>query len=282
MNCWRVRGLPWSPRWELLVAQSGWCHFFLPWTLDFRLPLWGVSVCVYVRVCPCACVCAHTHTQSCSTLATPGTIADQAPLFMGLSRQEYWSRLPFPSPLFQFSFQRLHRDWEWNLFFSHDSHDGLCLPPAPLFATCFLLMNSRLHWPPSAHLMTSNYFQPCCISPSPETHTLSPSSYLSSNVSCERSLPWPGSIRHPLLVFLGPRPFTSFMAFITICPSIAYWIPCSSSAADHWNVSSVTKQLGVVCPVPSVISSVHKSIWQNQLLDKMCSSTNKWMKSPKG
>ena len=30
--------------------------------------------------------------------ATPWTIAHQAPLSMGLSRQEYWSGLPFPSP----------------------------------------------------------------------------------------------------------------------------------------------------------------------------------------
>ena len=30
--------------------------------------------------------------------ATPWTVAHQAPLFMGFSRQEYWSGLPFPSP----------------------------------------------------------------------------------------------------------------------------------------------------------------------------------------
>ena len=30
--------------------------------------------------------------------ATPWTAACQAPLFMGLFRQEYWSELPFPSP----------------------------------------------------------------------------------------------------------------------------------------------------------------------------------------
>ena len=29
---------------------------------------------------------------------TPWTVARQAPLSMGLSRQEYWSGLPFPSP----------------------------------------------------------------------------------------------------------------------------------------------------------------------------------------
>ena len=30
--------------------------------------------------------------------ATPQTVAHQAPLSMGFSRQEYWSGLPFPSP----------------------------------------------------------------------------------------------------------------------------------------------------------------------------------------
>ena len=30
--------------------------------------------------------------------ATPSTVARQAPLSMGFSRQEYWSGLPFPSP----------------------------------------------------------------------------------------------------------------------------------------------------------------------------------------
>ena len=36
--------------------------------------------------------------KSCPTLVTPWTIACQAPLFLGFSRQEYWSGLPFPSP----------------------------------------------------------------------------------------------------------------------------------------------------------------------------------------
>ena len=29
---------------------------------------------------------------------TPWTVAPQAPLSMGFTRQEYWSELPFPSP----------------------------------------------------------------------------------------------------------------------------------------------------------------------------------------
>ena len=35
--------------------------------------------------------------KSCLTLATPWTVACQAPLSVGFSRQEYWSGLPFPS-----------------------------------------------------------------------------------------------------------------------------------------------------------------------------------------
>ena len=35
--------------------------------------------------------------QLCLTLATPWTVACQAPLSMGFSRQEYWSGVPFPS-----------------------------------------------------------------------------------------------------------------------------------------------------------------------------------------
>ena len=34
----------------------------------------------------------------CQTLATLRTVARQAPLSMGLPRQEYWSGLSFPSP----------------------------------------------------------------------------------------------------------------------------------------------------------------------------------------
>ena len=39
-----------------------------------------------------------SHVQ---LFATPWTVAYQASLSMGFSRQEYWSGLPFPSPLVQ-------------------------------------------------------------------------------------------------------------------------------------------------------------------------------------
>ena len=37
-------------------------------------------------------------THSCLTRATPWTVALQAPMSMGFSRQEYYSGMPFPSP----------------------------------------------------------------------------------------------------------------------------------------------------------------------------------------
>ena len=46
-----------------------------------------------LRNCGCCLV-----AQSCLTLATPWTVACQAPLSMEFSRQEYWSGLPFPNP----------------------------------------------------------------------------------------------------------------------------------------------------------------------------------------
>ena len=41
------------------------------------------------------CVCVLSRVQ---LFVTPWTVAHQAPLSMGFSRQEYWSGLPFPSP----------------------------------------------------------------------------------------------------------------------------------------------------------------------------------------
>ena len=43
------------------------------------------------------CVCVLV-AQLHLTLYHPWTVAHQAPLSMGFSRQEYWSGLPFPSP----------------------------------------------------------------------------------------------------------------------------------------------------------------------------------------
>ena len=46
---------------------------------------------------PCCVVCAQSlsHVQ---LFVTPWTVAPQAPLFMGFSRQANWSGFPFPTP----------------------------------------------------------------------------------------------------------------------------------------------------------------------------------------
>ena len=44
------------------------------------------------------CVCVLRHSSHVWLLATPQTAAQQAPLSMGFSRQEYWSGLPCPLP----------------------------------------------------------------------------------------------------------------------------------------------------------------------------------------
>ena len=49
-------------------------------------------------------------------LATPSTAAYQAPPSMGFSRQEYWSRVPLPSPFRTFREEEMiFRKDEWAL-----------------------------------------------------------------------------------------------------------------------------------------------------------------------
>ena len=51
--------------------------------------------CTCVCVCVYACVCAHSLSHVW-LFVTPWTLAHQASLPVGFSRQEYWSGLPFP------------------------------------------------------------------------------------------------------------------------------------------------------------------------------------------
>ena len=47
--------------------------------------------CHYINSCSCVCVLSHVFTTS-------WTVACWASLSVGFSKQEYWSRLPFPPP----------------------------------------------------------------------------------------------------------------------------------------------------------------------------------------
>ena len=68
---------------------------------------------MYVLVCKYECVCIYAYvciyvcggglvSKSCLTLATLWTVAHQAPLSIGFSRQEHWSGLPLPSSYFAY------------------------------------------------------------------------------------------------------------------------------------------------------------------------------------
>ena len=69
-------------------------HLHCRWIL-YPMPLGRL----YMYICICICICIDTYLLSHVWLfTTPWTIAYQAPLSTGFSRQEYWSELLFFSP----------------------------------------------------------------------------------------------------------------------------------------------------------------------------------------
>ena len=58
--------------------------------------------------------------------ATPKTAAHQAPPFLGFSRQEHWSGLPFPSPMHE------SKKWKWTRSVVSDSSQPHGLQPTRL------------------------------------------------------------------------------------------------------------------------------------------------------
>ena len=60
---------------------------------EFQMPPWGLGL-GHTRLCDWPCMGVSHSVVSNS--ATPWTVAQQAPLPVGFSRQEYWSGLPFP------------------------------------------------------------------------------------------------------------------------------------------------------------------------------------------
>ena len=84
----------------ILVPQSG--NEPMPLVEGVRsLNCWHISECLGALFWTCyyyGMPIGGLVAKSCPTLASPRTVAHQAPLSMGFSRQEYWSRLAFPSP----------------------------------------------------------------------------------------------------------------------------------------------------------------------------------------
>ena len=78
------QSIPFSPFFQSLV------------TTNLLLSLWIYLLQTYcVCVSHFSCLCVHVSCSSCVRLfATPWTVACQALLSMGFSRQEYWNGLP--------------------------------------------------------------------------------------------------------------------------------------------------------------------------------------------
>ena len=69
-------------------------HLYFNYTLFLIVQLKNTFVCIfYIYMCVCWSLKFFRLL-----FATPWTVACQTPLFMEFSRQEYWSRLPFPFP----------------------------------------------------------------------------------------------------------------------------------------------------------------------------------------
>jgi len=86
--------------WLLFDLPRPHCHFYCLYVLQHKhrklLEDKGL-IHSYPQIQPnwsCCCLAA-SHAQ---LFAIPGTVACQAPLFMGFPRQECWNRWPFPSP----------------------------------------------------------------------------------------------------------------------------------------------------------------------------------------
>ena len=84
----------------------------------------------------CACVLDHGQL-----FVTPRTVACQAPLSMGFSRQEYWSRLPCLSPgdLPDLGLQPLYCRW---ILYHGDPWEAI--KPAILFVCFFFLSGAQM------------------------------------------------------------------------------------------------------------------------------------------
>ena len=78
-----------------LSTGSGTVFYMNSWSLKFLKFILKFPEYICIGNSRIQGVCKLSHVQ---LFAAPWTVAHQAPLSMGFFKQEYWSRLPFPSP----------------------------------------------------------------------------------------------------------------------------------------------------------------------------------------
>ena len=92
--------------------------------------------------------------------ATPEMAAHQPPLFLGFSRQEHWSGLPFPSPTHE------SEKWKWKVKVKAKSESEVAqscqtqrphgLQPTRLLYATMYLVSKKCLWLGSYHRLCSN------------------------------------------------------------------------------------------------------------------------------
>ena len=90
------------------------CFSFFPLATDFIVWIFATIILLLNR---------FSRVRFC---ATPETVAHQAPPSLGLSRQEHWSGLPFPSPMHE------SEKWKWSRSVVSDSSRPHGLQPSRL------------------------------------------------------------------------------------------------------------------------------------------------------
>ena len=109
---------------HIMEALKVWLRI-LNSNLEGKKSIWGCGRKIYCN-CQCTfsmylpsvrkvCACVLSHFSRVQLSMTPWTKACQAPLSIGFSRQEHWSRLPFPSPLCE------SEKWKWSRSVVSDS-----------------------------------------------------------------------------------------------------------------------------------------------------------------
>ena len=88
----RSLGLTYTFYYTLLYSTGNYTQYFI---VIYRRRE-SEKECLYLCVCMCVCVCVCACARMLFVI--PWTVANQAPLPMGFSRQEYWNELSFPSP----------------------------------------------------------------------------------------------------------------------------------------------------------------------------------------
>ena len=111
-----------------------------------------------------------SHFSRVWLCATPETAAHQAPPSLGLSRQEHWSGLPFPSPMHE------SEKWKWSRSVMSDSSWPHGLQPTRLLSPwdfpgkstgvgchCLLFTLSQFYWSEFSSFLCAT-FAPECLS----------------------------------------------------------------------------------------------------------------------